>query len=145
MAEQEEQNAQTADEAAPDDSAGDEAAAEAASSDEDLNVAEEGADVVARQAAVAKEVLEAEEEGRNMRKERVGLVVSDKMEKTITVSIERQRKHPMYQKYLTRSARKMVHDENNEAGEGDTVRIMETAPISKHKRWRLVEIIERAA
>jgi small subunit ribosomal protein S17 len=106
---------------------------------------EEGADVVAEQAAVREDVLEAEEESRNIRKERVGTVVSDKMGKTVVVRIERSQKHPMYKKYLTRSARKMTHDENDEAGEGDTVRIMETRPISKRKRWRLVEILERAA
>jgi len=106
---------------------------------------EEGADVVAEQAAVREDVLEAEKESRNIRKERVGTVVSDKMEKTVVVRIERSQKHPMYKKYLTRSARKMTHDENDEAGEGDTVRIMETRPISKRKRWRLVEILERAA
>ena len=106
---------------------------------------EEGADVVAEQAAVREDVLEAEEESRNIRKERVGTVVSDKMEKTVVVRIERSQKHPMYKKYLTRSARKMTHDENDEVGEGDTVRIMETRPISKRKRWRLVEILERAA
>lgn len=81
---------------------------------------------------------------RNARKERVGVVHSDKMDKTITVSVRRQMKHPMYGKYLERSSKFMVHDEENEANEGDTVRIMETRPISKNKRWRLVEIIERA-
>lgn len=81
---------------------------------------------------------------RNARKERVGVVYSDKMDKTITVSVRRQMKHPMYGKYLERSSRFMVHDEEEEANEGDTVRIMETGPISKNKRWRLVEIIERA-
>jgi small subunit ribosomal protein S17 len=81
---------------------------------------------------------------RNDRKERVGVVQSDKMDKTITVSVRRQMKHPMYGKYLERSSTFMVHDEENEADEGDTVRIMETRPISKNKRWRLVEIIERA-
>ena len=81
---------------------------------------------------------------RNARKERVGVVESDKMDKTITVSVRRQMKHPMYGKYLERSSKHMVHDENEEAQEGDTVRIMETRPISKNKRWRLVEILERA-
>jgi small subunit ribosomal protein S17 len=81
---------------------------------------------------------------RNARKERVGVVVSDKMDKTITVLVRRQMKHPMYGKYLERSSKKMAHDEDEEAAEGDTVRIMETRPISKHKRWRLVEVIERA-
>lgn len=83
-------------------------------------------------------------EERNVRKERVGVVRSDKMDKTITVSVRRQMKHPMYGKYLERSSKHMVHDENDEANEGDTVRIMETRPISKNKRWRLVEIVERA-
>jgi small subunit ribosomal protein S17 len=81
---------------------------------------------------------------RNARKERVGLVTSSKMDKTITVQVRRQMRHPMYGKYLERSSKMMVHDEHNDAGEGDTVRIMETRPISKNKRWRLVEIIERA-
>ncbi|WP_022836585.1 30S ribosomal protein S17 [Salisaeta longa] len=81
---------------------------------------------------------------RNARKERVGIVVSDKMEKTITVAVRRQMKHPMYGKYLERSSKMLVHDEENEASEGDTVRIMETRPLSKRKRWRLVEIVEYA-
>jgi small subunit ribosomal protein S17 len=81
---------------------------------------------------------------RNSRKERVGVVESAKMDKTITVSVRRQMKHPMYGKYLERSSTFMVHDEDDEANEGDTVRIMETRPISKNKRWRLAEIIERA-
>lgn len=81
---------------------------------------------------------------RNSRKERIGTVESAKMDKSITVSVRRQMKHPMYGKYLERSSTFMVHDEDNEAGEGDTVRIMETRPISKNKRWRLVEILERA-
>jgi len=81
---------------------------------------------------------------RNARKERVGIVVSNKMDKTITVAVRRQMKHPMYGKYLERSSKMMVHDEENTAEEGDTVRIMETRPISKNKRWRLVDIIERA-
>jgi len=84
------------------------------------------------------------EQTRNARKERVGIVVSNKMDKTITVAVRRQMKHPMYGKYLERSSKMMVHDEENTAGEGDTVRIMETRPISKNKRWRLVDIIERA-
>lgn len=83
--------------------------------------------------------------GRNARKERVGTVVSAKMEKTIVVAVQRQKKHPMYDKYLKRTSRFMAHDEANDAGEGDTVLIMETRPLSKHKRWRLVEILERAA
>jgi small subunit ribosomal protein S17 len=93
--------------------------------------------------AVTAEPEEASAE-RNMRKERVGIVVSDKMQKTITVLVRRQMKHPMYSKYLERSTKMLAHDEHNEAGEGDTVRIMETRPTSKRKRWRLVDILERA-
>lgn len=81
---------------------------------------------------------------RNARKERVGVVKSDKMDKTITVSVRRQMKHPMYGKYMERSSTFMVHDEENDANEGDTVRVMETRPLSKNKRWRLVEVIDRA-
>lgn len=81
---------------------------------------------------------------RNARKERVGVVISDKMDKTITVEVRRQMKHPMYDKYIERSSKMMAHDENDEAREGDTVHIMETRPISKRKRWRLVEVVERA-
>jgi small subunit ribosomal protein S17 len=81
---------------------------------------------------------------RNARKERIGLVTSSKMNKSITVSIERQVKHSIYGKFIKKTTKLMAHDEANEAGEGDTVRIMETRPLSKNKRWRLVEIIERA-
>ena len=81
---------------------------------------------------------------RNSRKERVGLVVSDKMDKTITVALQRQVKHPIYMKFLKKTTKLMAHDENNEAHQGDTVRIMETRPLSKNKRWRLVEVLERA-
>jgi small subunit ribosomal protein S17 len=81
---------------------------------------------------------------RNARKERVGLVVSSKMDKSITVAIERRMKHPMYGKFVKQTTKLMAHDENNDAGEGDTVRIMETRPVSKNKRWRLVEVVERA-
>ncbi|MEF8815887.1 MAG: 30S ribosomal protein S17 [Salinibacter sp.] len=81
---------------------------------------------------------------RNDRKERIGVVESAKMDKSITVSVRRQMKHPMYGKYLERSSTFMAHDEEEAAEEGDTVRIMETRPISKNKRWRLVEVIERA-
>lgn len=86
----------------------------------------------------------AAEQSRNARKERVGLVISDKMDKTITVAIERQVKHPIYGKFIKRTTKLMAHDETNDAGEGDTVRIMEMRPMSKRKRWRLVEIVERA-
>lgn len=81
---------------------------------------------------------------RNLRKERVGVVASNKMEKTIVVVIERRTKHPIYGKFVKKSTRFMAHDEKNECNIGDTVRIMETRPLSKNKRWRLVEIIERA-
>lgn len=83
-------------------------------------------------------------EARSTRKERVGKVMSDKMDKTIVVAVERQVKHPLYQKYITRTSRFKAHDEDEEAREGDTVRIMETRALSKQKRWRLAEIIRRA-
>ena len=81
---------------------------------------------------------------RNLRKSRIGVVVSDKMDKTITVEIRERVKHPLYGKIVNRTQKFKAHDENNEAGIGDTVRIMETRPISKDKRWRLVEIVEKA-
>jgi small subunit ribosomal protein S17 len=81
---------------------------------------------------------------RAARKTRVGLVVSDKMEKTVVVSIERRVQHPVYGKMVRRTKRFKAHDERNEAKTGDTVRIMETRPMSKDKRWRVVEIVERA-
>lgn len=81
---------------------------------------------------------------RNFRKERIGIVVSNKMEKSIVVAVERKVKHPMYGKFLKKTTKFVAHDEKNDCGEGDTVRIMETRPLSKSKCWRLVEIIERA-
>ena len=84
------------------------------------------------------------EETRNLRKERIGVVVSNKMEKSIVVEIERREKHPIYGKFIKKTSRFMAHDEKNECNIGDTVRIMETRPLSKNKCWRLVEIIERA-
>jgi small subunit ribosomal protein S17 len=81
---------------------------------------------------------------RTSRKTRVGLVVSDKMMKTVVVSIERRVEHPVYGKMVRRTRKLKAHDEQNEAKTGDTVRIMETRPLSKDKRWRVVEIIERA-
>ena len=81
---------------------------------------------------------------RNARKSRVGLVVSDKMQKTVVVQIERRVPHPVYGKMVTRTKRLKAHDEQNAAKTGDTVRIMETRPLSKDKRWRVVEIVERA-
>ena len=81
---------------------------------------------------------------RNLRKTRQGVVVSDKMDKTIVVAIEDNVKHPKYGKVIKRTIKFKAHDENNECREGDTVKIMETRPLSKDKRWRLVEIIEKA-
>jgi small subunit ribosomal protein S17 len=81
---------------------------------------------------------------RNARKERVGKVVSDKMDKSVTIAIERKVKHPKYGKFMTKTTKLMAHDEKNECGVGDTVKIMETRPLSKNKRWRLIEIIEKA-
>jgi small subunit ribosomal protein S17 len=81
---------------------------------------------------------------RNARKTKVGIVSSDKMEKTITVAVEESRRHSLYGKSTKISKKFMAHDENNEAHIGDKVRIMETRPLSKGKRWRLVEIVERA-
>ena len=81
---------------------------------------------------------------RNLRKEIIGRVSSSKMDKSITVVVESKMKHPIYGKFVTKSTKFMAHDENNECGEGDTVRIMSTRPLSKNKRWRLVEIVERA-
>mgnify|MGYP000874301563 CR=1 FL=1 len=82
-------------------------------------------------------------ETRNLRKERVGIVVSNKMEKSIVVKVERRLRHPKYGKFVKRSTKFMAHDEKNECQIGDTVKIMETRPLSKDKCWRLVEIIER--
>jgi len=81
---------------------------------------------------------------RNLRKERVGVVISNKMEKSVTVAVSRRFKHPIYGKSIGRSTKLMAHDEKNECGIGDTVKIMETRPLSSRKRWRLVEIIEKA-
>ncbi|WP_210466562.1 MULTISPECIES: 30S ribosomal protein S17 [Rufibacter] len=83
-------------------------------------------------------------ETRNLRKEKTGRVVSNKMDKSITVIVESKVKHPIYGKFVSKSKKFMAHDENNECGIGDTVRIMETRPLSKNKNWRLVEIVERA-
>jgi len=81
---------------------------------------------------------------RNQRKQRTGLVVSNKMSKSITVAVDRQVKHPIYGKFIKKTRKYMAHDENNDANIGDRVRMMETRPLSKNKKWRLVEIIERA-
>ncbi len=81
---------------------------------------------------------------RNLRKERTGLVTSNKMDKSIVISVERRLRHPMYGKFLKHNKKFMAHDEANQCNIGDKVRIMETRPLSKLKRWRLVEILERA-
>ena len=83
-------------------------------------------------------------EERNHRKERVGVVVSDKMQMSIVVAIKDREQHPLYGKFVKKTKKFHVHDENNDAHVGDTVRIMETRPLSKTKRWRLVEIVEKA-
>jgi small subunit ribosomal protein S17 len=83
-------------------------------------------------------------ETRNLRKERVGVVLSNKMDKSITVAVQRRVKHPIYGKFIGKTTKFMAHDEKNQCGIGDTVKIMETRPLSKSKRWRLVEIIEKA-
>jgi len=83
-------------------------------------------------------------EERNLRKTRVGKVVSDKMDKTIVVAVEDNVRHPLYNKIVKRTYKLKAHDENNECGVGDKVRVMETRPLSKEKRWRLVEIMEKA-
>jgi small subunit ribosomal protein S17 len=83
-------------------------------------------------------------ETRNLRKERIGVVSSNKMEKSITVAVKWKEKHPIYGKFVNKTRKFHAHDEKNECGIGDVVRIMETRPLSKTKRWRLVEIIEKA-
>lgn len=82
-------------------------------------------------------------EKRNLRKERIGVVVSNKMDKSIVVAVKRKVKHPIYGKFVNRTSKFMAHDESDTCNIGDTVRIMETRPLSKNKNWRLVEIIER--
>ena len=80
---------------------------------------------------------------RNLRKERIGVVVSNKMDKSIVVAVERKEQHPMYGKFVKKTTKFVAHDEKNECSIGDTVRIMETRPLSKTKNWRLVEIVEK--
>ena len=80
---------------------------------------------------------------RNLRKERIGVVVSNKMEKSVVVAVKRKVKHPIYGKFVNKTTKFVAHDETNTCSEGDTIKIMETRPLSKTKRWRLVEIIER--
>ncbi|NDB34099.1 MAG: 30S ribosomal protein S17 [Flavobacteriia bacterium] len=83
-------------------------------------------------------------EKRNLRKERIGTVTSDKMDKSIVVAVERKTKHPKYGKFIKTTTKFVAHDEKNESNIGDTVKIMETRPLSKTKNWRMVEIVERA-
>lgn len=83
-------------------------------------------------------------ETRNLRKERIGVVFSNKMEKSVTVTVKWKEKHPIYGKFVSKTKKFRAHDEKNDCNIGDTVRIMETRPLSKTKRWRVVEIIERA-
>ena len=83
-------------------------------------------------------------EKRNLRKERIGIVTSDKMDKSIVVSVERKVKHPKYGKFVKKTTKFVAHDEKNDCNIGDTVKIMETRPLSKTKNWRLVEVVERA-
>jgi len=83
-------------------------------------------------------------ETRNLRKERIGVVVSSKMDKSVVVAVEIREKHPIYGKFVKKTKKFHAHDEDNACNQGDTVRIMETRPLSKTKRWRLVEILERA-
>jgi small subunit ribosomal protein S17 len=85
--------------------------------------------------------MEATERG--LRKERIGIVTSNKMDKSIVVAVQRKVKHPVYGKFVSHTTKLVAHDEKNECSEGDTVRIMETRPLSKSKRWRLVEIVEK--
>jgi len=84
------------------------------------------------------------ENKRNLRKERIGVVTSSKMDKSVVVSVERKVKHPKYGKFVKKTTKFVAHDEENVCNQGDTVRIMETRPLSKNKCWRLVEIVERA-
>jgi small subunit ribosomal protein S17 len=98
------------------------------------------ADLTRSKATTAGESAKA----RGTRKTRLGLVVSDKMQKTVVVAIERRSAHPVYNKMVTRTKRVKAHDEENSAKSGDTVRIVETRPLSKDKRWRVVEIVQRA-
>jgi small subunit ribosomal protein S17 len=88
--------------------------------------------------------MSTESTNRNLRKERIGIVTSNKMDKSIVVSVERKEKHPMYGKFVKRTKKFVAHDEEQTCNIGDTVRIMETRPMSKRKCWRLVEVVERA-
>ena len=111
---------------------------------EETPMAEKGVEQPQAVATVTPPTTAKAESERNARKERIGRVTSNKMQKTITVAIDRKVKHPMYGKFMTKTKKLTVHDEKNECGIGDTVRVMETRPLSKNKRWRLIEIIEKA-
>jgi small subunit ribosomal protein S17 len=101
--------------------------------------------VVKQPSGLSKLTVEATSDAeRNARKEKIGIVVSDKMEKTIVIAVQRRIKHPIYGKYIKKTTKFAAHDEKNDAHVGDKVRVAETRPLSKRKRWRLVEIIERA-
>lgn len=109
-----------------------------------VEAAVEAAPVAAEKVNYFAPEEEAEDTGRNERKTRIGLVASNKMDKTISVVIERRLQHPIYGKYVKKSKKLIAHDENNECQIGDLVRIMETRPMSRRKRWRLVSILEKA-
>ena len=108
---------------------------------QEQTTAEESA---AAEAPAASPASASQAEARGRRKVRVGVVVSDKMDKTVLVRIDRRVRHPLYKKTVARANKLAVHDENNDAHVGDTVRVVETRPLSKSKRWRVVEIVERA-
>ncbi len=101
-------------------------------------------DAVSKEAPKRGRVQQQDAPERGRRKVRQGVVVSDKMDKTVLVRIDRQMRHPLYRKIVRRSSKLAAHDERNDAHLGDTVRVMETRPISKNKRWRVIEIVERA-
>jgi len=113
-----------------------------AENEEIVSTNEESPVVDAPQAVTEAEAATTPARGR--RKERVGKVVADKMQKTVIVTLTRQVPHPLYKKYFKKTTKFVAHDENNDAKVGDTVRIMETRPLSKTKRWRMVEVLERA-
>jgi small subunit ribosomal protein S17 len=112
--------------------------------EEMLNQTETVSEGAAEESVTAKQEASPETGGRSYRKTRSGVVISDKMDKTIVVAIETRVRHPLYKKIIKRTYKLKAHDENNECGVGDKVLVMETRPLSKEKRWRLVEIVEKA-
>ena len=136
------QNAEATQPAAENDNASTEAPASEAA-DESSTPTESAASTEVKPEDTAQYALDLHH-GRNLRKERIGQVTSNKMNKTITVAVQRRIKHPIYGKFIGKTTKFTAHDENNDCGIGDTVRIAETRPLSKNKRWRLTEIIERA-